>query len=562
MAGRKFLGEILIDNEACTDAQVKEALAKQMAGDKRLIGELLIENQACQPEDVARALAEQLGVRFYDLESTEVIGKVMDLVPGEIARERKVCPVSLAGKTLTVAMANPMDLETVDTLRFQTSLSIEVAVASERQIIDALDRHHGVTDKKVEQMLGQMGDELDVRRAEEGGEEEGDDALIIKYVTQIIQNAIAARASDIHVEPMDDHLRIRYRIDGVCLTMDPAPKRLQGPVIQRLKIMAGMQIEEKRRPQDGRIKAKIGDKRIDLRVSCLPSIYGEAFVMRILDSESLRLNLEDMGFDASDMKAYYNLIKRPNGIILVTGPTGSGKTTTLYATLNTLNTIDRKIITAEDPVEYHLNGINQCQVNHKIGLDFPRILRSMLRQAPNVILVGEIRDAETAQIAIQASLTGHLVLSTLHTNDAPNAITRLIDMGVQPFLVATSIQAVLAQRLIRVNCPKCSEKFTPDAKTLIAMNLRPEQNQHVQFSRGAGCEFCKGTGYRGRKGIFEMMVMTRQIRDLAFDKAPAGQIRKAAIANGMNTLAMDGVRKVMSGMTSPDEVVRVARMDD
>ncbi len=562
MAGRKFIGEILVEMESVTDTQVKEALAKQMAGDKRLIGEILVEMEACQPEDIARAQAEQLGLRFYDLESTDIPPKVSELIPSEVARERKVCPVMLTGKTLTVVMCNPMDLETVDTLRFQTSLSIDVAVASERQILAALERLHGVTEQKVENMLGAMGDALDVRRKDDGEDEEGDDALIVKYVTQIIQNAISSRASDIHVEPMDDHLRIRYRIDGVCLTMDPAPKRLQGPVIQRLKIMAGMQIEEKRKPQDGRIKVKIADKRIDLRVSCLPSVHGEAFVMRILDSDSLRLNLEDMGFDATDLKAFTGLIRRPNGILLVTGPTGSGKTTTLYATLNTLNTIDRKIITAEDPVEYHLAGINQCQVRHKIGFDFPRILRSMLRQAPNVILVGEIRDAETAQIAIQASLTGHLVFSTLHTNDAPSAITRLIDMGVQPFLVATSIQAVLAQRLIRINCPKCQEKYTPDAKTLLALNLRPEQHPDLQLVRGKGCDYCKGTGYRGRKGIFEMMVMNRQIRDLAFEKAPTNEVRKAAIANGMTSLAMDGVRKVLSGMTTPDEIMRVAKADD
>jgi len=563
MAGHKFIGEILIEMESITDAQVKEALGKQMAGDKRLIGQILVEMEACQPEDVARAQAEQLGLRFYDLETTEIPPKVAELIPSEVARERKVCPVGMSGKTLTVAMANPMDLETVDTLRFQTSLSIEVAVASERQIMAALERMHGVTEQKVENMLGAMGDALDVRRKGDDDDEGGDDALIIKYVTQIIQNAITARASDIHVEPMDDHLRIRYRIDGVCLTMDPAPKRLQGPVIQRLKIMAGMQIEEKRKPQDGRIKVKLSaDKRIDLRVSCLPSVHGEAFVMRILDGDSLRLNLEDMGFDPGDFKKYTGLIRRPNGIILVTGPTGSGKTTTLYATLNTLNTIDRKIITAEDPVEYHLNGINQCQTQHKIGLDFPRILRAMLRQAPNVILVGEIRDAETAQIAIQASLTGHLVFSTLHTNDAPSAITRLIDMGVQPFLVATSIQAVLAQRLIRMNCPKCAEKYKPDVKTLLSLNLRPEQHTDTMFVRGKGCDNCKGTGFRGRKGVFEMMVMNRQIRDLAFEKAPSNQVRKAAIANGMATLAMDGVRKVLNGMTTPDEVVRMAKMDE
>jgi type IV pilus assembly protein PilB len=562
MAGRKFLGEILVELDACPQERVKEALSRQENGDKRLIGDILVALNACQPEDVARALAEQQGLRFYDLEATELPAEVFTLIPAETARERKVCPVMLSGRTLTVAMADPMDLETVDTLRFQSSRAIEIAVASERQIIAALDRHYGVSQSKVEEMLGQLGEDIDVRRGEEV-DEKGDDALIIKYVTQIIQNAVAARASDIHIEPMDDHLRIRYRIDGVCVTMDPAPKRLQGPVIQRLKIMTGsMQIEEKRKPQDGRIKAKIGDKRIDLRVSSLPSVHGESFVMRILDGESLKLDLETMGFDASDLRIYRDLIARPNGIILVTGPTGSGKTTTLYATLHSLNSTDRKIITAEDPVEYHLSGVNQCQVNHKIGLDFPRILRSMLRQAPNIILVGEIRDQETAQIAIQSSLTGHLVFSTLHTNDAPSAITRLIDMGVQPFLVATSIQAVLAQRLIRLNCPRCTEAFDPDHKQIFALGLRPEQVQGRPFRRGRGCEHCSGTGYRGRCGIYELMVMNNQIRDLAFNRAPTGEVRKASIANGMFSLAMDGARKALSGVTTPDEVLRVAGAED
>jgi type IV pilus assembly protein PilB len=441
-------------------------------------------------------------------------------------------------------------------------MAIEVAMASERQILGALEKYWGLSDNKVEQMLGELTEDIAVRGAE-GGDEEGDDALIIKFVQQIIQNAEANSASDIHIEPMAEDLRIRYRIDGICFTMDPAPKRLQGPVIQRLKIMAGMEIAEKRKPQDGRIKVKLANgKPIDLRTSCLPTVHGESVVMRILDGSNLKLSLDDMGFDASDLKTYNNLIKRPNGIILVTGPTGSGKTTTLYATLNQLNTIDRKIITAEDPVEYHLSGINQVQVQHKIGLDFPKILRSMLRQAPNVILVGEIRDAETAQIAIQASLTGHLVFSTLHTNDAPSAITRLIDMGVAPFLVATSIQAVVAQRLLRTNCPKCQEQYDPDPIQMAAIGLKPEQHAGRKFIRGKGCDHCKNTGYRGRKGLYEVMVMNKQLRDLAFAKSNTSDIRKAAIANGMNTLAMDGARKCLQGVTTVDEVLRMAKIDD
>ena len=558
---RKFLGELLIDMEVCSGAEIKAALDKQMNnGDKRPIGEILVDAQACSPEDVARALAEQHDLRFYDLDTIDIPTQVIELVPEQLAKEKIVVPVSLNGRTLTVAMSNPLDLEIVDSLRFQTSLAIEVAVASERQIKAALEKVWGVSEATLDKMLGELTEDIQYRKTEEG-EEKGDDALIIKFVQQIIANALNARASDIHIEPMSEYLRIRYRIDGVCFTMDPAPKRLQGPVIQRLKIMADMKIEERRMPQDGRIKIKIGEKRIDLRVSCLPAVHGESVVMRILDSENLKLSLDDMGFDPTDYKAYNGLIKRPNGIILVTGPTGSGKTTTLYATLNTLNTVDRKIITAEDPIEYNLVGINQCQTNAKIGLDFPRILRAMLRQAPNVILVGEIRDKDTANIAIQAALTGHLVFSTLHTNDAPSALTRLIDMGVPPFLVATSIQAVVAQRLLRVNCPHCLEAFDPDPRQVEQLGLRPDQTAGKKWMHGRGCDHCKGSGYRGRRGVFEMMVMNRQIRDLAFAKAPTAEVRKAAIANGMATLAVDGARKALQGLTTPDEVLRVAKAE-
>jgi type IV pilus assembly protein PilB len=558
---RKFLGELLIEMEVCGNAEIQAALDKQNAGgDKRPIGQILVEAGACSPEDVARALGEQYDMRFYDLETIDIPKQVVELVPEQLAKEKCVVPVTLNGRTLTVAMANPLDLEIVDSLRFQTSLAIEIAVASERQIKVALDRVWGVSEASLDKMLGELTEDIQYRKTDDDAGE-GDDALIIKFVQQIIANALNARASDIHIEPMADYLRIRYRIDGVCFTMDPAPKRLQGPVIQRLKIMADMRIEEKRMPQDGRIKVKIGEKKIDLRVSCLPAVHGESVVMRILDSANLKLSLDDMGFDATDYKAYNGLISRPNGIILVTGPTGSGKTTTLYATLNSLNTVSRKIMTAEDPIEYNLMGINQCQTNAKIGLDFPRILRAMLRQAPNIILVGEIRDKDTANIAIQAALTGHLVFSTLHTNDAPSALTRLIDMGVPPFLVATSIQAVLAQRLLRVNCPHCLEPFDPDPRQVAALGLRPEQTAGKRFMHGKGCDQCKGSGYRGRRGVFEMMVMNREIRDLAFNKAPTSEVRRAAIANGMATLAVDGARKALQGVTTPDEVLRVAKTD-
>jgi type IV pilus assembly protein PilB len=472
-----------------------------------------------------------------------------------------VIPVAVRGDALTIAMANPLDLGIIDNLRFVTSRQIEAAVASERQIVHALEEGWGYSEDKLDHMLGELTENIEYRELEEEEGGSADDAPVIRYVTQIIQNALDSSASDIHIEPMADRLRIRYRIDGLCFAMDPAPKRLQGPVIQRIKIMAGMQVEEKRRPQDGRIKAQVSGKMIDLRVSSLPAVYGESVVMRILDQDNLKLSLGDMGFDATDYKRYSDLIRRPNGIILVTGPTGSGKTTTLYATLNELNTSDRKIITAEDPVEYMLDGINQCQVRHRIGLDFPRILRAMLRQAPNVILVGEIRDQETANIAINAALTGHLVFSTLHTNDASSAITRLTDMDVAPFLVATSIQAVLAQRLIRTNCSHCAEPYTPDPAHLTALKITPEMLEGRTLKRGRGCDVCNGSGYKGRMGIYELMVMNSELRALAFEGATTDQVRAAAIANGMNTLAMDGVRKVLQGITTPEEILRMAKQD-
>lgn len=560
---RRYIGEILVEMGVCSELEINDALNKQMNdGDTRQIGEILVDAEACTAEHVARALAEQHEVRYVDLEVMEIPPSVGEMVSRDIAVDNTLIPVARRDNVLTVAMVNPLDLGAIDNLRFSTGLQIEPAVASLGQIEKAIETVWGVSESNLDAMLGEMTEDIAYRMLDEEGDEETDDAPVIRFVTQIIQGAITADASDIHIEPMADRLQIRYRIDGVCVNMDPAPKRLQGPVIQRLKIMAGMMVEEKRRPQDGRIKAKIGEKAIDLRVSTLPAVYGESVVMRLLDSESLKLSLNDMGFDPTDFKVYEGLIKRPNGILLVVGPTGSGKTTTLYATLHTLNTTDRKIITAEDPVEYHLNGINQCQVQHKIGLDFPRILRAMLRQAPNVILVGEIRDQETANIAINASLTGHLVFSTLHTNDAPSAITRLIDMGVPPFLVATSIQGVLAQRLIRINCKSCEEAYQPEQKELIALNLTEDKLEGRQLMHGSGCSVCNDTGYKGRRGIFELMVMTKEIRQLTFESASTDALRKAAIAAGMHTIAMDGVRKVLQGLTTPEEVLRVARIDD
>ena len=378
----------------------------------------------------------------------------------------------------------------------------------------------------------------------------------------MIGEAVRNRASDIHIEPMKDRVRVRYRIDGECVERDRIPLRMKGPLISRLKIMAGIDIAEKRLPQDGRIKLMVDKVNVDFRVSTLPAYHGESVVLRILRPDSVRVGIQSLGFEEEDYKIFQKTIKRPNGIFLVTGPTGSGKTTTLYAALNELNRPDKKIITAEDPVEYNFSGINQCQVRDAIGLSFSKILRAMLRQAPNIILVGEIRDKEVAEVAIQAALTGHLVFSTLHTNDAPGAITRLIDMGVKPFLVASSIQAVLGQRLIRALCPKCKvPDKEPDAMWMKLAGIKPEDLKDKNVYKPRGCDYCSGTGFRGRVGIFELMNLNSEIRTLAFERAPTNKIRKAALAGGMKSLLADGRLKVLSGITTAEEVVKVAQME-
>ncbi|MBV8558293.1 MAG: type II/IV secretion system protein, partial [Planctomycetaceae bacterium] len=388
--------------------------------------------------------------------------------------------------------------------------------------------------------------------------EEGD-APVIKLVHLIIQEAIAMRASDIHIEPFADRIRIRYRIDGVLMERDSPPRRLLGSIISRLKIMGSMDIAEKRRPQDGRIKIFAAGKDVDLRVSILPTNYGQSVVMRILDRDTIKIGLKDLGFGDEDYKKFQQLIKRPNGILLVTGPTGSGKTTTLYAAINELNRPDIKIITVEDPVEYYMPGINQCEVKPKIGMTFARIIRAMLRQNPNILLVGEIRDEETANTAIQASLTGHLVFSTLHTNDAPGAVTRLVDIGVQPFLVASSVMAVLAQRLVRKVCPKCRQRIEPPAHLLKGIGLRPEITKKANFMKGKGCSNCNKTGYRGRMGIYELMLMNGTIREMAFKGETAVAIRKVARKQGMRTLFEDGMIKALRGLTTVEEVLRITQ---
>ncbi|MCX7806080.1 MAG: ATPase, T2SS/T4P/T4SS family [Planctomycetota bacterium] len=557
---RKFIGEILMEMGCVTQEDIDKALELQMAGEPRKIGEIFIQQGLCSSSDVTAALAEQYCMEMVDLDSIGAIDKsVVEMVPEDFAREHHVMPINLADGVLTVAISDPLDLPVLDTLRFMINCQVEPMLGSREAIDRAIEKYYGEAESELDRQVRDLTES--VIKFEEKQEEtlEADDAPVIKLINLLIGNAVLARASDIHVEPMANRVRIRYRIDGVCYEVDSPPKRLQGSVIARIKIMAAMDMAEKRRPQDGRIKMTMHGQDLDLRVSTLPATHGESVVMRILSKQSVKFGLEELGFHESDIKIFKGLIRKPNGILLITGPTGSGKTTTLYAALNDLNTPDRKIITAENPVEYYMPGINQCDIKPQQGMTFERALRAMLRQAPNIILIGEMRDTPTAEIGIQAALTGHLVFSTLHTNDAPSAITRLIDMGIQPFLVASSLQAVMAQRLVRTICPECKTPYEEDPVRLRAVGLRDDQFAGRTFYRGAGCPACRHVGFKGRKGIFEIMVMNNRLREMAFRKATTDDLREQARRDGMKTLLDDGLRKVLDGWTTLDEVLAEAK---
>ncbi len=560
--------EILIKRGVVGPDQIKEA---QRMGNVTL-EEALAKLGYAEADDIMKAKAEQHGMPFIELREIEIPASVVELVPESLARENIVMPLAQENGAIKVIMHNPMDFETIDKLRFVLNREIEVALAPKEAIVEAINKYYGGTTSEtesVDSMLQEFTDtQIDFTDDGGGGKlgsgtntlEEGD-APVIKLVHLIIQEAVTTRASDIHIEPFADRVRIRYRIDGVLMERDSAPRRLLGSIVSRLKIMGFIDIAEKRRPQDGRIKIFVAGKDIDLRVSILPTSHGQSVVMRILDRDNIRVGLRDLGFGEEDWKRFSSMIKRPNGILLVTGPTGSGKTTTLYASLNELNRPDVKIITAEDPVEYYLPGVNQCEVKAKIGMTFARIIRAMLRQNPNILLVGEIRDQETADTAIQASLTGHLVFSTLHTNDAPSAVTRLVDIGIQPFLVASSVMAIMAQRLVRKICPKCRQRIEPPAHILQALGLRPELAKKANFMKGKGCSNCNKTGYRGRMGIYELMSMTNQIREMTFKGESTQALRKVARKQGMRTLFEDGMIKAMKGQTTLEEILRITQHD-
>ena len=515
---------------------------------------------------VAQAKATHFGTEFIRLADMRVADDVIAAIPRHVAKRYGVVPVRKEENGIVVAMTDQSDLDTLDGLQHSLNTSILPAVASTEEIDAAIAKYYGVKDDSVSKMIQDITEgEVEVGQVTAVTTDDGStveaDAPIIKLVNTMIVEAFKMRASDIHLEPLAKRFRVRYRIDGMLHEMKNPHKRLQLSIISRLKIMSNMSIAERRIPQDGRIQAAVGGKTIDLRVSCLPTTHGESIVMRLLDKEGLKLGLGELGFFTDDQQTFERLIGLPDGILLITGPTGSGKTTTLYAVLNFINRPDRKIITVEDPVEYVLSGINQVHVNEAVGLTFANALRSMLRQAPNVIMLGEIRDLETATIAINASLTGHLVFSTLHTNDAPSAVTRLIDIGVKPFLVASSSRCLMAQRLVRKVCKRCGQPATPTEQEMRSLNIDTAKASAAAFKKGRGCAECNKTGFRGRMGIFEVFVIDDEVRKLIYDKVSATVLRARAREIGMRTLREDGTRKVLAGITTPEEVIRATAMD-
>ena len=548
----EYVIQILIERGFLTQDQV-DAAAKSMKAENETTLDVLVSGGTIGEDEVLGTVADQFGLKYCHVNADAINPEVVKKIPADIAKKYGVVPVVADDDSITVALSDPMGYDAIDSLRYVLhGQDVQAVIAPRAEVRAAMAKIYADDENADVQTRGEDDGSA--------GDDAGDDSAVVKLANLIITTAIKMKASDIHIEPMEKEFRVRYRIDGALRKMDSPPKRLQGAIISRIKIMSKMKISEKRIPQDGRIQITVGGKDLDLRVSSVPTNHGESIVMRILDKTNLSLGLPQLGFLTDDQATFERLIKLPDGVVLVTGPTGSGKTTTLYACLGQINTPDKKLITVEDPVEYQMSGINQVQVNKDVGLDFSAALRSILRQAPNIVMIGEIRDAETADIAMEAALTGHLVFSTLHTNDAPSAVTRLLDIGVKPFLVASALRAAMAQRLVRAICEKCKESYTPterELKMLGSMSKTvPERMYH-----GAGCDKCGRSGYKGRKGIFEIFKVDDTIQRLIFDHAPATLLRQRAREMGMRTLREDGMLKVASGMTSLQEVLRVTMGD-
>ncbi len=557
-----YLIELMVENGVLDSSDVESAAHRKKNQQSML--DFLIEIEKISEEDVARTLAISSGMDYVDLAMAEIDPSAVAAVEADVARRYKVVPISFNGTHLQIAVGNPLDFDTLDSVRHMLSVEPEFVCSTQSQIIQQVVSLYG-TEGLTEEQAKALGLEGTLSVGGEGaaGGKGKDDAPIINLVHQLLQEAYQNRASDIHLEPLENELRVRYRIDGALHKVASHPRRLLSAVVSRIKIMTGsMSIAEKRIPQDGRIQAKLGDSELDLRVSTVPTSHGESIVMRILDKQSLTLGLPQLGFFSDDQDNFRKLIRLPDGILLVTGPTGSGKTTTLYACLNEINKPDRKIITVEDPVEYMLSGINQVQVKEDIGMTFGAALKSILRQAPNIIMIGEIRDLETASIAINASLTGHLVFSTLHTNDAPGAVARLADIGVKRFLVASAVRSIMAQRLVRNICMDCAQPTELSEKEIKMLRLDASQLAGAEIKAGVGCNNCRQTGYRGRKGLFEIFNIDEEVSHMINNELSTPQLRKRARELGMRTLREDGVRKVLAGITTAAEVVRVTMGDD
>ncbi|MGA1839748.1 MAG: type II secretion system ATPase GspE [bacterium] len=559
------LGDLLIKKGLLSKEDLGKAIEQQSHTAERL-GKVLMDLGFISEDDLYKTLSEQLNIPFLsksDYPETPILDIDFSL---KFMRQYKFFPLEIKDKTLSVAMSDPIDLYTIDELRLFTKCKVRVYVSKESDVLAAIEQRYGGGATTMEKIIEDMAEE-ELQLLASGEEEDIDhlrdmasEAPVIKLVNLFISRAIEDEASDIHIEPFEERLVVRFRIDGILHDIESPPRRLQAAIISRVKIMANLNIAERRLPQDGRVRLRVAGKKIDLRVSSVPTLYGESVVMRILDRGSILLSIEDLGFPSDKLKDFARLIRKPHGIILVTGPTGSGKTTTLYAALEKINSPDKKIITVEDPVEYQMSGVNQIQVNPKIGLTFASGMRSIVRQDPDIMMVGEIRDRETAEIAIQSALTGHLVFSTLHTNDAPGAITRLLDMGVESYLVSSCLEGILAQRLVRVICKDCKQPVVPEKKVLEQMDAYAKDIKLAY--RGKGCEMCKSTGYHGRSGIFELLTVTEQIRGMILEKTSANVLRQKAIQQGLKTLRDDGWDKVRRGVTTIEEVLRVTREEE
>ncbi len=556
----KQVAELFVEQQVLQPSQAEDVLNEANLNGKTIV-QAMVDSGFVDESGFYRTIAEALGAEYVDLGDKEIAPAILKLIPSGLARLHRALPIGLSGNTLRVALADPLDPRAAEDLRFALGKDIDVVVAPTEQIDNRIKEYYGADTTSMEEVLkqlGEAGEMLQIRGDETAAavEAEANATPIIRFVDLILYQAIQDRASDIHFEPFENEFKIRYRVDGALYEMSPPPRHLALPVISRVKVMANMNIAERRLPQDGRIQKNIAGRHVDLRVSTLPTQFGESVVLRVLDRSTVNLDLEMLGMPEYVHNYILEIINCPNGIFIATGPTGSGKTTTLYSCLRKINTIDSKLLTAEEPVEYDLEGIVQVPVNEAIGLTFARVLRAFLRQDPDRIMIGETRDLETAQIAIQASLTGHLVFTTLHTNDAPGAITRLIDMGVEPFLISATLEAVLGQRLLRSICPNCRAPYQPNESVLAQLELSKRDIGDRKFFYGKGCDACNHTGYKGRKGIYELMKITDPLRELINERAPTVVLKQKAIELGMVTLRQDGLRSIFAGDTTIEEVLK------